>query len=143
MCRWTASGFTEYPAAKSSRVGSYGIRWACCSNSAWQHRWGGPEVVERPEPAPGVRESQWRDSIEIMKNQLTVALLLFACALDGEDHKITAVRFAKLWDGEKVVVGPLVWTVRGPTGTVLGGSPQPPAEDAPDATAIDHDQRSI
>jgi imidazolonepropionase-like amidohydrolase len=62
-----------------------------------------------------------------MKNQLTVALLLFACALDGEDHKITAVRFAKLWDGEKVVDGALVVIDRGRIRSVLGGNPQPPA----------------
>jgi imidazolonepropionase-like amidohydrolase len=67
-----------------------------------------------------------RDKIGPMRNWLAAGALLALCALTGSAQKITAVRFAKLWDGEKVVDRPLVLVSGGRITSVRAGDPAPP-----------------
>jgi imidazolonepropionase-like amidohydrolase len=46
---------------------------------------------------------------------------------------VTAIKFAELWDGDKVVDGALVLIEQGRIRSVRGGNPTPPA----DAEVID------
>ncbi len=59
--------------------------------------------------------------------RLLPACLLLLCALDAGAQKLTAVRFAKLWDGGKVVDRALVVIDRGRIRSVQAGDPAPPA----------------
>jgi imidazolonepropionase-like amidohydrolase len=59
-------------------------------------------------------------------SKLTAALLALA-ALPCPGQQLTAVRLAKLWDGEKVVDRPLVVIERGRIRSVQAGDPAPPA----------------
>jgi imidazolonepropionase-like amidohydrolase len=62
-----------------------------------------------------------------MNNRLRLCLLLLGCALCASAQKVTAVRFAKLWDGQKVIDHPLVLIEAGRIRSVQGGNPAPPA----------------
>src|ERR1700730_4345886 len=57
----------------------------------------------------------------------TDAMVLFGFALCASAQKVTAVRFQKLWDGERVVDGALVLIENGRIRSVTGGNPSPPA----------------
>jgi imidazolonepropionase-like amidohydrolase len=61
-----------------------------------------------------------------MKNRIFVILLLLACAVMAPAQKITAVRFGKLWDGEKVVDRATVVIENGRIRSVTGADVQPP-----------------
>jgi imidazolonepropionase-like amidohydrolase len=54
-------------------------------------------------------------------------LLLLALALSASAQQVTAVRFGKLWDGEKVINGALVVIENGRIRSVSGGNTPPPA----------------
>jgi imidazolonepropionase-like amidohydrolase len=62
-----------------------------------------------------------------------LASLLAFAALACPGQQLTAVRLAKLWDGEKVVDRPLVVIERGRIRSVQGGDPAPPSG----ATVVD------
>src|SRR5258706_4116824 len=62
-----------------------------------------------------------------MNNRLRLCLLLLGCALCASAQKVTAVRFAKLWDGQKVIDHPLVLIEAGRICSVQGGKAAPPA----------------
>jgi imidazolonepropionase-like amidohydrolase len=55
------------------------------------------------------------------------ALLLALAALPCPAQRLTAVRLARLWDGEKVVDRPLIVIDRGRIRSVQAGDPAPPA----------------
>src|SRR5229473_908978 len=60
-------------------------------------------------------------------------LLLTTALLSAADSRISAVRFGKLWDGEKVIDGALVVIEGGRIRSVTGGNPPAP----PSAELID------
>jgi imidazolonepropionase-like amidohydrolase len=62
-----------------------------------------------------------------MKNLLVVLLVANVCGLSAADRKITAVRFGKLWDGERAISGALVVIEGGRIRSVTGGNPAAPA----------------
>ena len=62
-----------------------------------------------------------------MKNRTVVILLFLACVAMAHAQKVTAVRFAKLWDGEKVVDRATVVIENGRIRSVTGPDVQPPA----------------
>ena len=72
------------------------------------------------------RPARRRDKIGPMPNRMTAGLLL-ACALTASAQKVTAVRFAKLWDGATVIDRPLVLVSGGRITSVQPGDPAPPA----------------
>jgi imidazolonepropionase-like amidohydrolase len=62
-----------------------------------------------------------------MKNRIVVILLFLACAALAHAQKVTAVRFGKLWDGEKVIDRALVVVENGHIRSVTSGDAQTPA----------------
>lgn len=62
-----------------------------------------------------------------MRNRIHAGLLLALCSLAVHAQNVTAVRFAKLWDGEKVIDRPLVLIANGRITGVQPGDPPPPA----------------
>jgi imidazolonepropionase-like amidohydrolase len=62
-----------------------------------------------------------------MKNRIVAVLLFLACAGMAPAQKVTAVRFAKLWDGEKVIDRATVLIENGRIRSVTGADVQPPA----------------
>jgi imidazolonepropionase-like amidohydrolase len=62
-----------------------------------------------------------------MKKRIIVILLLLACAAMAPAQKITAVRLAKLWNGEKVIDRATVVIENGRIRSVTGADVQPPA----------------
>ena len=62
-----------------------------------------------------------------MKRRILLAMALFGFALCASAQRVTAVRFQKLWDGEKVIDGALVLIENGRIRSVTGGNPSPPA----------------
>src|ERR1700704_2056852 len=68
-----------------------------------------------------------------MKTPLVFFLLATVCTLPAAGQKLTAVRFGKLWDGEKVIDGALVVIEGGRIRSVTGGNPAAP----PSAELID------
>jgi imidazolonepropionase-like amidohydrolase len=58
---------------------------------------------------------------------LLAALVICASILHAADRKVTAVRFGKLWDGEKVIPGALVTIEGDRIRSVDGGNPPAPA----------------
>jgi len=62
-----------------------------------------------------------------MKRTILFAMVLFGFALCASAQKVTAVRFQKLWDGERVIDGALVLIENGRIRRVTGGNPSPPA----------------
>jgi imidazolonepropionase-like amidohydrolase len=62
-----------------------------------------------------------------MKNRTVVILLFLACVAMAHAQKVTAVRFAKLWDGEKVIDRATVVIENGRIRSVTGADVQPPA----------------
>src|SRR6266567_2478482 len=71
------------------------------------------------------RFRQQRVTIPTMRHWLC-ALVLMASTLHADD-KLTAVRFAKLWDGARVIDGALVVIEKGRIQSVTAGNPAPPA----------------
>jgi imidazolonepropionase-like amidohydrolase len=59
-----------------------------------------------------------------MKRRILFVLMFTFCA---SAQKTTAVRFGKLWDGEKVIDGALVLIENGRIRSVTAGNPSPPA----------------
>ena len=57
---------------------------------------------------------------------MAAAALAALCAITAHGQKITAVRFAKLWDGSKVIDRPLVLISGGRITSVQAGDPAPP-----------------
>ena len=62
-----------------------------------------------------------------MKAKLILVLGLLGCAATAADSKLTAVRFAKLWDGSKVIDRPLVLIENDRIQSVTAGNPPAPA----------------
>ena len=62
-----------------------------------------------------------------MKSKALLVLLLFVAATSGADNKTLAVRFGKLWDGQKVINGALVVIQGDRIESITGGNPAPPA----------------
>ena len=62
-----------------------------------------------------------------MKRTILFAMVLFGFALCASAQRVTAVRFQKLWDGERVIDGALVLIENGRIRSVTGGNPSPPA----------------
>src|SRR6202047_5425122 len=62
-----------------------------------------------------------------MNNRLRLCLLLLGCTLCASAQKVTAVRFGKLWDGQKVIDRALVLIEAGRIRSVQGGNATPPA----------------
>src|SRR5579871_6272044 len=62
-----------------------------------------------------------------MQNRFAAGALLALFACTGSAQKVTAVRLAKLWDGEKVIDRPVVLISGGRITSVQGGDPAPPA----------------
>src|SRR6202521_1956602 len=62
-----------------------------------------------------------------MKRRILSATVLFGFALCAYAQRVTAVRFQKLWDGERVIDGALVLIENGRIRSVMGGKPSPPA----------------
>ena len=60
-----------------------------------------------------------------MKNRIVVIPLFLACAVLAPAQKITAVRFGKLWDGEKVIDRATVVIENGRIRNVNGGDLAP------------------
>lgn len=59
-------------------------------------------------------------------NRAILALAFWTCALGASAQRVTAVRFGKLWDGDKVIDGALVLIDGDRIRSVTGGSPAPP-----------------
>jgi hypothetical protein len=57
-----------------------------------------------------------------MKHRILFALVPFALALCASAQRVTAVRFQKLWDGERIVNGALVLIENGRIRSVTGGN---------------------
>src|ERR1700730_12712796 len=62
-----------------------------------------------------------------MKNRIVVILLFLVCAALAPAQKVTAVRFGKLWDGEKVIDRAVVVVENGRIRSVSSGDLQTPA----------------
>ena len=62
-----------------------------------------------------------------MKKLIASTVILFLSMAVASAQKITAVRFGKLWDGEKVINGALVLIEGGRITSVTAGNPSPPA----------------
>jgi imidazolonepropionase-like amidohydrolase len=62
-----------------------------------------------------------------MKNITSATLVLFCSTLLAPAQKVTAVKFGKLWDGEKVITGALVVIQGDRITSVTAGNPAPPA----------------
>jgi len=62
-----------------------------------------------------------------MKCRILFVIGLLELTLCASAQRITAVRFGKLWDGERVIDGALVVIENGRIRSVTGGNPPPPA----------------
>src|SRR5690349_24865938 len=62
-----------------------------------------------------------------MKRRILFAMVLFGFALCASAQRVTAVRFQRLWDGDRVIDGALVLIENGRIRSVMGGNPSPPA----------------
>jgi imidazolonepropionase-like amidohydrolase len=61
-----------------------------------------------------------------VKLRVLAASLVLLCALPAKAQKVTAVRLAKLWDGERVIDHPLILIERGRITGVQLNAPEPP-----------------
>jgi imidazolonepropionase-like amidohydrolase len=62
-----------------------------------------------------------------MKCRILFVIVLLELTWCASAQKLTAVRFGKLWDGERVIHGALVVIENGRIRNVAGGNPSPPA----------------
>jgi imidazolonepropionase-like amidohydrolase len=62
-----------------------------------------------------------------MKNRIVAILLLLACSVMAPAQNVTAVRFGKLWDGEKVIDRAMMLVENGRIRSVTSGDAQTPA----------------
>src|SRR5437016_5816230 len=62
-----------------------------------------------------------------MKSRILFVILMLGCGLCASAQRVTAVRFQKLWDGDRVIAGALALIENGRIRNVTGGNPSPPA----------------
>ena len=62
-----------------------------------------------------------------MNSRILSVIILLGLTLCASAQRITAVRFGKLWDGERIIDGALLLIENGRIRGVTGGNPSPPA----------------
>ena len=62
-----------------------------------------------------------------MNCRILSVIILLGLTLCASAQRITAVRFGKLWDGERIIDGALLLIENGRIKSVTGGNPSPPA----------------